>query len=75
MIDEELTAAGFEIKSSRGAGRRSHYVLAARNGIDVSVLEYPESLSIFADSPKMLFRAVIVPSEPFNHEAWERTPV
>lgn len=75
MVDCELIAAGFEIVRSRDIGSDNHHVIAARNGIRVSVLEYPETLSIFADSRKMLLRAVLVPSEPFDEEAWEETPV
>ena len=75
MVDAELIAAGFEILRSRDIGSDNHHVLAARNGVRVSVLEYPENLSIFSDSRKMLLRAVLVPSEPFDDEAWEDAPV
>ena len=75
MVDTELIAAGFEILRSRDIGSDNHHVIAARNGVRVSVLEYPESLSIFVDRPRMLYRAVLVPSELFDSEAWEETPV
>ena len=75
MVDTELISAGFEVLRSRDIGSDNHHVIAERNGVRVSVLEYPESLSIFADSRKMLLRAVLVPSEPFDEEAWEDAPV
>ena len=75
MEDTELIAAGFGILRSRDIGSDNHHVIAARTGVRVSVLEYPETLSIFADSRKMLLRAVLVPSEPFDDEAWEDAPV
>lgn len=75
MVEAELIAAGFEILRSRDIGSDNHHVLAARNGVRVSVLEYPETLSIFADSRKMLLRAVLVPSKLFNGEEWEETPM
>lgn len=75
MVDTELISAGFDVLRSRDVDNGIHHVLAARNGVRVSVLEYPESFSIFADGPRMLLRAVLVPSEPFDSEAWEETPV
>lgn len=75
MVDTELISAGFDVLRSRDVDNGIHHVLAARNGIRVSMLEYPETLSIFADSRKMLLRAVLVPSEPFDEEAWEDAPV
>ena len=75
MLDTELVAAGFEILRSRDVGNGNPYVLAARNGVRVSVSGYPESLSIFVDRPRMLYRAILVPSDVFDDEAWEETPL
>lgn len=75
MVDTELISAGFDVLRSRDVDNGIHHVLAARNGCKVSVLEYPESFSIFADGPRMLYRAVLVPSKLFNGEEWEETPM